>query len=199
MAIANHHPIIHSVAALLVRRSTLPVGRLRFELNHALNVIEWLLQLSPAAAPELQLAALLHDCDRFFPERQITKEGYRLPDQYDNYKREHSKNSARIALELIAETDFGGDREIISQTIILHEFGGSPESNLLKDCDSLSFFDQNLIDYFQRNSTDATRHKISFMYGRMSAEAKQLWDRASFVFHHIDPLRTLVHDTISHL
>ena len=58
-----------------------------------------------------------------------------------------------------------------------HEEGGNEDQNLLKDADSVSFFENNLSIFFRKaevEGKDKIKHKFNWMYNRItSVKAKQ--------------------------
>jgi hypothetical protein len=152
----------------VLSRSPLPE-----DYRHALNVRDWVRRLEPDAGTALQLAALCHDIERAFPERKVLRDDYA---SYDDFKRAHASNSARITRELLLEHSL--DKELVERVCFLvrhHEFGydGDPEVTVLKDADSLSFFDVNVLHYLQREGEAETLRRMRWGYRRLSDTGKQ--------------------------
>jgi len=85
------------------------------------------------------------------------------------------KKSAKIIVNLLNKQNY--NKNIISKVeklVLKHEFGGDLESNILKDADSISFFEENLELYFIEFGEEKTRNKIKFMYNRISSKTKEL-------------------------
>lgn len=151
----------------VISRSQLPEDAL-----HSRNTREWVLKLTPTADAALQLAALVHDIERCIIERKITREGY---SDYNEFKKAHALNSATISHEILSK--YGINKNFIdkvTELVRLHEFGGTIEANILKDADSISFFDINLPFYFQRNSENETAFRIEWGYKKLSKGAKSI-------------------------
>ena len=55
-----------------------------------------------------------------------------------------------------------------------HETGGDPRADLLKDADSLSFFQVNLPHYYARNSVEETRRRCLWGYRRLSEKQRRV-------------------------
>jgi len=133
--------------------------------HHADNTLEWLLRLERDAGEALQLAALAHDIDRATPER-VRREDY--PD-YDAFKAAHARRGARLLRGILK--DCGVETAIVKEVCRLaelHEVGGDPGSDLLKDADSISYFDVNLPLYFQRHGWAETLRRSIWGYRRLS-------------------------------
>ncbi len=58
--------------------------------------------------------------------------------------------------------------------VTLHEVGGDPRSDLLKDADSVSYFEVNIPLYYQREGQDETIRRCNWGYQRLSARMKEV-------------------------
>lgn len=137
--------------------------------DHADNTLDWLLRLAPAADAALQLAALSHDIERATPDR------YRREDfaDYDTFKAAHARRGAHL-LRAILE-DCGVEEAVVEEACRLverHEFGGDPRADLLKDADSLSYFDVNLPLYYAREGEAETLRRCRWGVQRLSPRAR---------------------------
>lgn len=140
--------------------------------GHAENTLHWLLQLEPQADPALRLAAIAHDIERAREDR-LRRDDW--PD-YDSFKAAHAAVGARIADGILQETGVSQElREEICRLIRRHETGGDPRSDLLKDADSLSYFDHNLPFYYEREGWDETLRRARWGYLRLSARARHYY------------------------
>ncbi|MEA3273397.1 MAG: DUF4202 family protein [Patescibacteria group bacterium] len=144
------------------------------DLSHAKSTRKWILKLKPDADYALQISALAHDIERGLEPNYHNK----TKEKFDNYKEHkhiHSKKSAKIIVELLEKYNF--DEKFIFKVkhlVLKHEFGGDFESNLLMDADSISFFEENFVQYYEEYGEGNTRKKIRFMYDRISNNAKSL-------------------------
>ncbi len=139
---------------------------------HAHNTLHWLLRLDPTADQALQIAALAHDIDRAATDRKVRRADY--PD-YDAFKAAHAENSATLLREILNAR--GVEQSVVRETCRLtrlHEVGGCPRSDLLKDADSLSYFEVNLPLYLQREGYAETERRTVWGYRRLSPEARPL-------------------------
>jgi len=146
--------------------------------NHSKLTHEWVLKLKPNADDALQIAALGHDIDRAIEKRRVKKENFK---DYDEYKKEHAKESAKITCELLEKHKF--DKDFIKKVKFLienHEVGGSTEVDILKEADSLSFFNWDIYFYLKDRGVEKTREKIRFMYKRLSQGARSLVGQVDF-------------------
>lgn len=155
--------------------------------GHAEDTLQWLLKLRPNADPALQLAALAHDIERARPER-LKRQDF---DDYDAFKTAHARESAAISDALLVEANIPASlRKQVYRLIERHEFGGCPDSDLLKDADSLSYFSHNMPLYFEREGWDATLNRARWGYQRLSERARQLYTQ---IEHDNETLNKLLH------
>ena len=153
--------------------------------THLLKSLDWLDRIAPGASEAARLATLTHDMERAFggPDAIPIKMNDRA------YEEAHSNRSARIVGAWLrangASADLVRDVEAL---IRVHEWGGSPEANLVQAADSLSFLETNidLMLGFARTgkySRTDVASKIDQMYERIQvSEARELarpmWERA---------------------
>ena len=140
----------------------------------------------------LQIAGLGHDIERSIKELKINRENYTC---YDDFKMAHARNSAKVLRELLAQYDLVKIiRDKVVNLVTHHEFGGSPEANILMEADSISYFDVNVQFYFRRNSKSETAFRIMWGYQRLSDEGKAIV--RDFSYDDIE-LETLIRDVVS--
>lgn len=181
--------LLKDILALMIKKSDLEVSRLRHEVNHALNILEWLFVLESEPSKPLQIAALMHDVERFFNQKRIYK-GSDI--SYLEYKTKHQNNSAKIAEEILNELNLSEYISEVKKLIKIHEVGGTIEADILKNADSLSFFDKNLIEYYKEKGLKKTEDKVIYMHQRMSDSAKAILKDSNFDFKSIDHLSNLI-------
>ena len=140
--------------------------------RHAENVLEWVLRLDPDADEALQIAALAHDIERAVGERKVRRADVA---DYDAFKAAHAANSAAVLREVLGEAQVEPTiGEEACRLVEAHEAGGDPRSDLLKDADSLSFFEINLPLYLAREGHDEALRRCLWGYGRLSARGREL-------------------------
>ena len=160
--------------------------------EHSRNTLKWLLELDSRSDAALRIAALGHDIDRAVETRKVQRADF---SDYDAFKAAHARNSARILLEILADCgieDKALMREV-GRLVCAHEVGGDPRSDLLKDADSLSYFDVNLPLYYARNGWEETRRRCRWGYRRLSERSKLL---AVDLPYPTDELKRLVDESI---
>lgn len=137
---------------------------------HAENTLTWLLRFEPEADIALQIAALGHDVERALEERRIQK---RIFTDFDAFKAAHAHNSAEIIKEIMTACKVPQPIiDDIYRLVCHHETGGDARSDLLRDVDSISFFDVNLPLYYKRNGREETYRRSIWGYRRISPERK---------------------------
>jgi len=141
---------------------------------HAKNVKDWVLKFRPEADWALQIAAFAHDIERALPRRKVVRSKFA---SYNDFKNVHALNSARVVQEILDK--YPQSRKVKNKIINLiknHELGQSKDSDLviLKDADSLSFFELNLLAYAERNDESEILFRMIWGYNRLSKRARQI-------------------------
>lgn len=141
------------------------------DLTHAENTLQWLLRLDSQADSALQLAAFAHDIDRAIETRKVRRSDY---SDYDAFKAAHAANGATILREILEECQVVSSlADEVCLLVARHEFGGDGRADLLKEADSLSFFEVNLPFYYQREGWEETQRRCAWGYSRLSERNKK--------------------------
>ena len=159
-------------------RGVISSSRVPEDPRHADNTLEWLLRLDPNADEALQLAALAHDIDRALEATKVKRADF---NDYDAFKAAHAGNGADILRRLL--TECGVEQNILDEAcrlVTVHEVGGDPRSDLLKDADAISYFDSNLPLYYQREGWAETTRRSLWGYRRLSARAREIVKKLSY-------------------
>ena len=154
---------------------------------HAQLVLKWVLKLKPDADEALQISALAHDIDRAMTG--ITEKDLKDYSKIDDFKKEHAKRSAQFISEILRQHNYS--ESVIGKVAKLvenHEVGGDEETNILRDSDSISYFEGNIPTYLKRNGRDRTKEKIQFMYKRIPENIKTLVDELFFEDKEVEAL-----------
>jgi hypothetical protein len=141
--------------------------------KHLKRTADWVRTLRKDADEALVVAALCHDIER--SEKHIHGKVEKLSGNItgEDYLRNHQERSGRIMHDFLiqagADSDFA---ERVEYLISKHEVGGDDDQNLLKDADSVSFFENN-IDYFIENivqiiGKEELVRKFQWMYERIT-------------------------------
>ena len=139
---------------------------------HAENTLKWLLKLEPKADQAFQIAALAHDIDRADEKNKIKRKDY---EDFDKFKQAHADNSTKILREILKRC--GVDDSITKEDCRLvtkHETGGDTNSDLLKDADSISFFENNLPHYYKREGKKEAMRRAAWGYLRISKQRRNI-------------------------
>ena len=139
---------------------------------HSKNTLEWLLKLKPDADENLKIAALGHDIERASEKRKVRRQDYK---DFDAFKDKHALNSANVLAEIMQTCDI--DKKMIDEVFFLvrhHETGGTDQVDILKDADSISYFEVNLPLYFVRNTLKETKRRCLWGYRRLSDKGKKI-------------------------
>jgi hypothetical protein len=130
----------------------------RSQLKHFRRTLYWVKKLEPNASEALLIAAYAHDIERWS----------RNPRQKKITKAEHVRKGAKIVsnfLKKLSADKILTDR--VSYLINHHENGGNHEANILKDADSLSFFENN-VKINAKLFPKTLEQKINRMYDRIT-------------------------------
>ena len=149
----------------IVAQSTVPEDP-----GHSRNTLEWLLKLTPDADDALQITALGHDIERALEKCKVLRKDFT---NFDEFKVAHARNSAEILREIMLECSVQCHIiEDVYRLVCRHEAGGDQRADLIRDADSISFFEVNLPLYFKRSSYEETKQRCIWGYKRLSAKAK---------------------------
>jgi len=161
-AIIERHRALHALNKPLVRA----------DYDHALDVWQWLLRLSPAASLELQVAGLFHDVERLEsePDRRVEQSAA----DYLVFKTAHARRGATIVGEVLAPLAMSAASVArVQQLISCHEQPRQDaELALLNDADALSFFALNSPGFIRYFAADHSAKKIAYTLSRMSPSAR---------------------------
>lgn len=148
--------------------------------KHLQRTAHWVKQLKPDADEALLVSAVAHDIERGFRNNQnysaIKTKGFKS----DEHLTHHQEEGAKIIADYLKQ--IGVDQTFIDRVVMLvskHEVGGNDDQNLLKDADSISFFENN-IDHFLTSKVletgkDKVKEKFIWMYSRItSPKAKEI-------------------------
>ena len=94
-------------------------------------------------------------------------------DDYDAFKGAHARHGAELLRPILIACSVA--RDIVDEACRLvedREVGGDPDTDLLKDADSISYFDVNLPLYYQREGRAETKRRSLWGYRRLSASEK---------------------------
>ncbi len=155
--------------------------------NHVLRTVHWVKRLKPDADEALLVAAVAHDIERALRKHEsydkITKsdKGFRS----DEHLTHHQGEGARIIGEYLEQIGADpGTVERVRMLVSRHEIGGNDDQNVLKDADSISFF-ENIADYFVSKKVGETgwekvKDKFDWMYDRITSDKAKEFARQGY-------------------
>jgi hypothetical protein len=145
-----------------------------YDREHLTRAGDWMAALAPDAE-HLIVAALTHDVERKVPGGPVLDIATTPWDDRD-YNTAHTGRSAVVVPTLLLLEDAPAPWiEAVAQPIREHEFGGSPEGDLMQAADSISFLETNaplVIGWAQsgRCSAEKAREKLRWMGERVRHE-----------------------------
>ncbi|TEU05312.1 MAG: DUF4202 family protein [Candidatus Aminicenantes bacterium] len=165
----NYRKAIENEIGDIISRSDLPEDYV-----HARGVKEWVIKFRPDADWALQLAAFAHDIERALPQRKVIRSKF---SDYNDFKNAHALNSAKVIQEILDKYPLS--RKVKNKILSLirnHELGLTNDVDIaiLKDADSLSFFEVNLLAYAERNDESEILSRMIWGYQRLSKRARQI-------------------------
>lgn len=150
-------------------------------LPHLERTVYWLKELKPDADEVLLSAAIAHDIERAFQITAMVEVKEKRDGFLDEiFLKTHAEQGAEIMGKFLKQEGF--DDEVtarVKKLITHHEIGGDDEDNLLRDADSISFFEKNVDGFMDRYlpkvGLDKVKQKIDWMFERIgSAKAKEI-------------------------
>ena len=159
-------------------RATIAASKVPEDPPHAENTLEWVLRLDAKAGQALQIAALAHDIDRAVERRKVLRRDY---DDYEAFKAAHARNGANILRAILAECGVAKlTADEACRLVVRHEVGGDYRSDLLKDADSISYFEVNLPFYYEREGWEETKRRSVWGYRRLSVRGREIAKRITY-------------------
>jgi len=150
------------------------------QIKHFLRTAYWIKQLKPDADESLLVSAVAHDIERAFRQKDVLEKKHSAGFTDKEFLRPHEERGAKIIGKFLEKQ--GAKKELIERVKMLvsrHEEGGNEDQDLLKDADSVSFFENNvqlfLRDKVNEVGKEKVKQKFDWMYNRISSEkAKQI-------------------------
>ena len=152
------------------------------DIKHLDRTVYWLKQLKPDADEALRIAAFAHDTERAFIDAAANEKFKTSTKGFtdEEHLNHHQNKGAEIIANFLKEQN--APQELIDRVQMLiskHEVGGNEDQNLLKDADSISYF-ENQIEHFLTKKVaevgkEKVRVKFQWMFDRITSErAKEL-------------------------
>ncbi len=142
---------------------------------HLIRTVDWLIKLYPEADEALLIAGVAHDIERAFREDKVYEKMFLSENAFrdESFLDYHQQRSAKIIGDFLKTTTCPAAlQKKVEHLVAHHETGGDTESNLLKDADSLSFFQTN-VDLFvtvkvKESSPEKVESKFKWMFERIT-------------------------------
>jgi hypothetical protein len=143
------------------------------QIKHLERTVYWVKKLKPNADEALLIAAFAHDIETAFAWEKLQK-NYK-PKFIDKSRlKKHQREGAEIIGEFLEKQ--GANPEMVNRVKMLiskHEEGGNEDQTLLKDADSISFFENN-VDMFlkiaKKTGKERVKQKFDWMYNRITSK-----------------------------
>ncbi|MCA9379792.1 DUF4202 family protein [Candidatus Dojkabacteria bacterium] len=146
---------------------------------HLLKTVEFVKFLKPDADEALLISAIAHDIERGSnskkPLNEIKKTGFTGED----HLKYHQEEGARITAEFLRS--IGAQERLIERVYMLiskHEVGGNSDQNLLKDADSMSFFETNVEHFVTKKVHEygyqKVKEKLDWMFNRITDDSAKV-------------------------
>lgn len=150
-------------------------------IKHFLRTAYYVKELKPYADDAMYIAAVAHDIERAYRDGDeinaiFKKKGF-MDEEFLKY---HQDKGAKIISDFLNEQ--GASNELIERVKMLvegHEVGGNDDQNIIKDADSISYFENNA-DHFvdvkvKEIGKNQVKEKFDWMFNRISSnKGKQI-------------------------
>jgi HD domain-containing protein len=141
---------------------------------HLIRTRDWALELDPHLGEPVRIAALTHDVERMVPGGPSKDPS--LPPDDVSYINAHSERSAELVAGWLS--DHGAGEPLIAmvrELILLHEWGGTPEADIVQAADSIAFLEVNpavVLLWLQegRATPEQARAKLEWMFDRIRVD-----------------------------
>jgi len=137
--------------------------------KHFANTMDWLLKFNPGADEAMQIAAYAHDTGRALSKYD---KGAFLLDKAALKK--HQESGAVEIYDFLIKA--GAEEKLaakVKSLIKKHEVGGTEAQNLIKDADSVSYFEVNALKHIKRTdefSKAEIKAKFDWMFKRITSK-----------------------------
>ncbi|MBW2963519.1 HD domain-containing protein [Candidatus Woesearchaeota archaeon] len=150
------------------------------QIKHFLRTAHWIKELKTNADEALLIAAVAHDIERGFRGDDMFYMKKSKGFTSEEFLRPHQERGAEIISNFLKEQ--GADEKLIKRVkhlVSKHEEGGDNDQNLLKDADSISFFENNVNTFLNKKVKEVGKEKVKskfdYMFDRITSDkAKEI-------------------------
>lgn len=151
-----------------------------YQIKHSIRTAYWVKKLKFDADEALLIAAIAHDIERAFRQKDVSERKYSKGFRDLQFLHLHEERGAEIIGNFLKIR--GAPARLIERVKILvekHDEGGSDDQNLLRDADSISFFENNISFFLEKEllkmDKKKIRQKFNWMFNRIgSGKARQI-------------------------
>ena len=145
------------------------------QIKHFLRTAYWIKELKPNADDVILIAAVAHDIERAFRLDDVKNSKKTLSFLDLKFLRPHEERGAEIICSFLRDNNAdikltGRVRNFVSR----HEEGGDADQNLLKDADSISFFENNVSQFLTKQKKEVGKEKVKqkfdWMFERITSQ-----------------------------
>lgn len=150
------------------------------QLKHFVQTAYWLKVLRPEAGEVLLVSAIAHDIERAYRQKDVLEKKTSAGFTSLDFFRPHEERGAEIIADFLKHQNVDNSFiERVKMLVSRHEEGGNDDQNLLKDADSVSFFETNVSLFIEKKSLEIGKEKVKekfdWMFNRITSEkAKQI-------------------------
>ena len=144
-------------------------------IRHFERTVYWVKRLKPKADEALLVAAIAHDIERAFLQKGVLEKMNSAGSTSTEHIRPHEERGAEIIADFLKQRNVNSNFiERVKMLVSRHEEGGNDDQNLLKDADSLSFF-ETYVSIFINEKTkldgkERVRQQFDWMFNRITSE-----------------------------
>jgi len=145
------------------------------QMKHFDHTVHWITILKPNADDALLIAAVSHDIERAYRKDDMLENYGKLDYSDDRFIGPHQIRGAQIIADFLKSQ--GAQAlliERVSHLVSKHEVGGDEDQNILKDADSISFFECNADRFISHKVKQVGKEKVKakfeWMFNRITTE-----------------------------
>lgn len=159
-------------------------------IKHFERTVYWLKHFKLDVDEAFLIAAYAHDIERGFRKPEISAMHTDRDAGFldEEFLKHHQEKGAEIIGEFLRKNKYPEkDIERVKMLVSKHEVGGNEEQNLLKDCDSISFFEIQASHFIENKvqevGKEKVKNKFDWMFNRITSKkakeiAKPLYEKA---------------------